>query len=95
MIYQNYIWEREVNFVAEVKRKRNETFDSLWRRFTKRIQQSGRLLQSKKVRYFKRDPNKNSRKKGALRRGRIKVKIDYLKKIGKFDETNLKKNVLR
>ena len=37
--------------MAEAKRKKNETFESLLRRFNKKLMQSGKLLQAKKIRY--------------------------------------------
>ena len=72
--------------MLETKRKKGETFESMLRRFSKRIQQSGRVLQAKKVRFFAKAPNKNLLKKLALRKKRIKEEKEYLKKIGKLVE---------
>ncbi|MCX6746470.1 MAG: 30S ribosomal protein S21 [Candidatus Parcubacteria bacterium] len=72
--------------MAEVKRKKGETFESLLRRFNKRILQSGKLLQAKKVRFLEKQPNKNLAKKLALRRLKIKAQKEYLRKIGKLIE---------
>ncbi|MBD3359103.1 MAG: 30S ribosomal protein S21 [Candidatus Buchananbacteria bacterium] len=72
--------------MAEAKRKKNETFESLLRRFNKKLMQSGKLLQAKKIRYLTKEPNKNLSKDLALRRKRIKEKRDYLKKIGKLED---------
>jgi len=69
--------------MTETKRKKGETFESLLRRFNKRMLQSGKILQAKKVRFFEKEPNKNLAKKLALRRLKIKAKKEYLKKIGK------------
>ena len=69
--------------MAESKRKKGETFESLLRRFNKRMLQSGKILQAKKVRFLEKEPNKNLAKKLALRRLKIKAKKEYLKKIGK------------
>lgn len=41
--------------MAEVKRKKGETFDALYRRFQRRIQSSGKILQAKKIRFLKKD----------------------------------------
>jgi len=46
--------------VAEVKRKKSETFESLLRRFHKKIQQSGRLIQSRKIRFHERPVNRTN-----------------------------------
>lgn len=73
----------------EVKRKKGETFESLMRRFSRRIQQSGKLLQAKKIRFYATGKSRNLQKASALRREEIKKKREYLKKVGKLkDETN-------
>lgn len=72
--------------MSEVKRKKSETFESLLRRFNKRMIQSGKILQAKKIRFIEKNVNKNLSKRLALRRLKIKTKKDYLKKIGKETE---------
>lgn len=72
--------------MAEAKRKKGETFESLLRRFNKKMMQSGKVLQAKKIRFLEKEPNKNLSKKLALRRKDIKAKKEYLKKIGKLSE---------
>ncbi|MFA6525855.1 MAG: 30S ribosomal protein S21 [Candidatus Buchananbacteria bacterium] len=78
--------EREVKIVAEVKRKKGESFEALVRRFSRKVQQSGRLLQSRKIRYHTKDLNKTSSRAKAARRSEITSKREYLKKIGKLIE---------
>lgn len=72
--------------MAEVKRKKGETFEALVRRFGKKIQQSGRLIQSRKIRYHSSEKNKTSKRAAASRRTEITAKREYLKKIGKLTE---------
>ncbi|MEI6627126.1 MAG: 30S ribosomal protein S21 [bacterium] len=72
--------------LVEVKRKKNETFEALARRFSKKVQQSGRLIQTKKIRYHKSKPNKTAVRSAASRRSEITDKREYLKKIGKLVE---------
>ena len=72
--------------MIETKRKKSETFESLLRRFNKRILQSGIILQAKKVRFKIKEPNKNLQQKLALRRNKIRAQKEYLKKIGKLVE---------
>lgn len=72
--------------MAEVKRKKGETFEALIRRFNKKIQQSGRLIQSRKIRYFERPKNKTAVRTAAARRAKINEQREYLKKIGKLVE---------
>jgi ribosomal protein S21 len=75
--------------VAEVKRKKSETFESLMRRFHKKLQQSGRLIQSRKIRFYERPKSKTKIRRDALRRLGIKAKREYLKKIGQLTEEKL------
>ncbi len=72
--------------MSEVKRKDNESFESLIRRFTKKTLQSGKLLQARKIRFFKKKSNVKKAKSKALRSLGIEKNIDYLKKIGKWEE---------
>jgi len=72
--------------VLEVKRKDNESFEALMRRFSKKLLQSGRIIQAKKVKYHKKPLNKRALKLKALRREEIKDKREYLRKIGKLDD---------
>jgi len=70
--------------MVEVKRKRNESFDGLLRRFNRRLIQSGRLLQAKKIRFYKIKPNKTKRRASAHRRAELQKERSYLEKIGKL-----------
>jgi len=77
--------------VLEVRKKDNESFESLVRRFTKKTMQSGKILQAKKVRFYTKAKTRRALKESALRKHKITGKLEYLKKIGKLDETDLKK----
>lgn len=72
--------------MAEVKRKKGETFESLMRRFSKKVQQSGRLIQSRKIRFYESKKNRTKVRAAAARRSEINSKREYLKKIGKLVE---------
>lgn len=72
--------------MAEVKRKKGETFDSLLRRFQRRYQQSGRSLQTKKVRFRTDEPNRNKRRTSALFREEKRKEHEYLVKTGQYKE---------
>ena len=72
--------------MAEIKRKKGETFESFLRRFNKKIQQSGKLIQSRKIRFYERPKSRTKQRTDALRRIRITAKREYLKKIGKLKE---------
>ncbi len=77
--------------MLEVRRKDNESFESLIRRFTKKTIQSGKILQAKKVRFYSKPKTRRELKESALRRKKITSKMDYLKKTGKLDEVDFKK----
>ena len=72
--------------MSEIKRRKNESFEAFMRRVKKRWQQSGKILQVKKIKFFERQPNKHARKRSALHRIAVSEKMEYLKKIGRLPE---------
>jgi ribosomal protein S21 len=74
--------------VVEVKRKEGESFESLIRRFSRRTLASGKLLQAKKIRFYQKPSSDLSRKESALRRAKNRNQREYLKRIGKLEETH-------
>lgn len=74
--------------MAGVTKRRGESFEGLLRRFRRRIQMSGRLLQAKKVRFHKPTLNKAEIKKSALRRLELAKHYEELRKMGKLPEDN-------
>jgi ribosomal protein S21 len=81
--------------MAEVKRKKSESFESLLRRFTRRVQDSGRLLQAKKIRFHTGDKSKNLQRETALRREYLRAKKDYLIKTGQAVEEDFRRKKRR
>lgn len=78
--------------MVEVRRRKNESFDSLLRRFSRRVVESGKVIQVKKIKYYQDKPNKNKVHKSALHRQKTRQSHEYLKKIGKLpDERPAKK----
>lgn len=73
--------------MVNVKRKKGESFESLYRRFSRRVQQSGNLLQTRKTRFHQDEPNKAKVKKSALRRLATGARRAYLMRIGLLEET--------
>ncbi|PKL72137.1 hypothetical protein CVV26_02835 [Candidatus Kuenenbacteria bacterium HGW-Kuenenbacteria-1] len=71
---------------VEVKKKKGESPESLLRRFTKQVQQSGLVLQVRKTRYLEVSQSREELKKSARRRSGLREKREYLKKIGKIDD---------
>lgn len=72
--------------MPETRRKQKESFEALLRRFNKQVQQSGKPLQLRKIRFRKRPKSELALKESALRRLRIEQKKEYLKKVGKLKD---------
>lgn len=76
--------------MVEVVKKDKETSESLIRRFTRRLQQSGVLVKARKTRFRIKDKTKRKVREEALYRTKVKKEVDKLKKLGKFDEEKFK-----
>jgi len=72
--------------MAEVKRRKSESFEALFRRFSRRVQESGKILQAKKIRFHEGELSKSKQKKSALRRKEMREKYDYLERSGQLKE---------
>ncbi len=70
--------------MSEIKRKKTESFEAFMRRVKKRWQQSGKILQVKKIRFYQGAKSRNMRRKSALHRLSVAEKMNYLKKIGRL-----------
>lgn len=71
---------------VEVRKRDNESSDSLIRRFSRKVQQSGVLLQARKIRYYERKKSKRRVREAAQRREELKAERDRLIKLGEIDE---------
>lgn len=76
--------------MIEVKRRDGESVEGLMRRFSKRVQQSGVILRTKKRRFFSADKTKREQRSDALRRTAIRVRREYLRKTGQLSEEDLR-----
>ena len=83
--------------MSEVKRKKGESFESFMRRVKRQWQQSGKILQVKKIQYFNPPKSKNVQRKSAIVRARTTAKLNYLRKVGKLppDQDPLNKSFKR
>ena len=72
--------------MADVKRKKNETFDALLRRFQRRFQDSGRSIETRRRRFRSKDQNLTKRRDSALRREEMREQYQYLAKTGQLKE---------
>ena len=70
--------------MVEVKRKDNESFDNLLRRFNRKVQQSGILARARKIRFFTPTKSRNLLRKAAQRRAESRVVREEMKKMGKL-----------
>jgi ribosomal protein S21 len=75
-----------LKFVVETKSRKGESFEGLYRRFSKRVQQSGNMLEARKTRFFSAKPNKTKQKSSALRRLKVAAKREYLIRVGQLTE---------
>jgi ribosomal protein S21 len=77
--------------MIEVKKKDRETSESLIRRFSRRVHQSGVLLNARKGRFYAKPKSRRQVRESAQYRAKVRKEVDKLKKIGKFDEEALKR----
>jgi len=68
----------------EIKKQERETSQSLARRFTKSVQQSGILLEARKRRSRTRRKSSQAKKRAALRKEQLKKEYEKLRKLGKI-----------
>lgn len=76
--------------MIEVRKKERETTESLIRRFSRRMQQSGVLMRARKTRFRNDEKSKTEKRDEALYKVKIRKEIDKLKKLGKFDDEALR-----
>ncbi|HPW34517.1 MAG TPA: 30S ribosomal protein S21 [Candidatus Paceibacterota bacterium] len=70
--------------MIEIKRKEGESVNAFLYRFTKKIQHSGILKQSKKGRFHSRTQNTRAKKESALYRLDKKMETLKLRRLGKI-----------
>lgn len=67
----------------EVKKLERETSQSLVRRFSRRMKQSGILLSARKTRFHEKKKSEQMKKKSALRREQLRKEYELAEKMGK------------
>ena len=80
--------------VSEIKRKKGESFEGFMRRVKRRWQQSGKLLQARKIQFLQHGKSKNMQKQSTVKLMQKHSKLEYLRKIGRLpeeEETKFKK----
>ncbi len=58
--------------MIEVRRKGEEKFEIMLRRFNREVQQSGILTVAKTKRFFEKELNRSERRKSAIRKSQIR-----------------------
>lgn len=76
--------------MIEEKRKNRESAESLIRRFSRRVRQSGVLMQARRSRFRTKDKTKREMISGALYKEKVRKVVNKLKKMGKFEEENFR-----
>ncbi len=69
----------------EVKKRDRESIQSLLRRFSRRVQQSGILIRTRRGRFYVPSLTKRQKKLGALRRLKNQKEREKLYKLGKLE----------
>ena len=72
--------------MVDVKRKKGESFEAMYRRFSKRMQQSGKIYEAKDRQFIKPKKNKTAKKTSALVSLKLRSKKEWLRKTGKLEE---------
>jgi len=71
--------------MIEVKKGENESSTNLIRRFTKKIQESGILAHVRSLQFKKRSQSDLKKKEMAIKKARLKQKMNFLRKLGKIE----------
>lgn len=72
--------------MSEIKRKKGESFEAFIRRVKRRWQQSGKLLQARKIQFQQPKLSKNMQKNITVSKLQKISKLNYLRKIGRLPE---------
>lgn len=70
--------------MVEVKRKDGESFESMLRRFNRKIQQSGILVRARRIQFYVAPKSRNLARVSAKRRTELAEEREHLKKMGKL-----------
>lgn len=72
--------------MVEVRKRDNEGTESLVRRFSRKVQQSGVLLQARKIRFHSRKKSRRKVREEAQRKAELQAERERLIKLGEIDE---------
>ena len=69
--------------MVEVKKREGESFESLLRRFNRKIQQSGVLIRARKIQFYDPPKSRNLARVSARRRAELAEQREELRRMGK------------
>lgn len=72
--------------MVEVRRRQHETTGAMLRRFTRRVQQSGILINARRLKSYKPARSRRQMREHALRREKKTAERNRLDKLGKLPE---------
>lgn len=75
--------------MVEVHKRNNESSESLIRRFSRKVQASGVLLQAKKIQYYQRKKSRQKVREEAKRRAELVAERERLIKLGLLEEYSM------
>lgn len=73
-----------------IQRKKGESFEAMFRRYSRRVQQSGKVLTARSKLFFAKKLTKNRQQESALRKLEMGAKREYLLRSGKITEEELR-----
>ncbi|OIO18497.1 MAG: hypothetical protein COY69_00545 [Candidatus Magasanikbacteria bacterium CG_4_10_14_0_8_um_filter_32_14] len=76
--------------MSDLKRKKNESFESFIRRVKQQWQRSGTILQARKIQYFIPKQSKNVKHNLTVSKVKKFAKVELLRKAGKLPEEDYK-----
>ena len=75
--------------MSEIKRKKSESFEAFMRRVKRTWVRSGKILQARKIQFYKKKPSKNVQKNTTVFLAQKHSKLTYLRKIGRLPAEEL------
>lgn len=78
--------------MVQAKKREKESMASLIRRFNRRVQQSGLLLQARQARFYTKAKSKRQIKESALHRQKVIAEKERLRKLGKLEDEFFQKS---
>lgn len=69
--------------MLEIKKEERESSQSLVRRFSRKMKQSGILLRARKIRFRGKEKSHQMKKRSALRKEQLRQEYEKMEKMGK------------